>query len=66
MLFGCNIDEQLKHVHKVVDIAEGAKRKVCVTLLRYKEDNPEFIFLLDVMDSVCDQVLDNKPHCNIV
>ena len=91
-----DIDEQLKHVHKVIEIAEGAKRKVCVTLLRYKEDNPEtsyaqirlftrrteeenfqqlvyvnfkideFIYLLDVMNSVCDQVLDNKPLCNIV
>ena len=35
-----DIDEQLKHVHKVIEIAEGAKRKVWVTLLRYKEDNP--------------------------
>ena len=91
-----DIDEQLKHVHKVIEIAEGTKRKVCVTLLRYKEDNPEtsyaqirlftrrteeenfqqlvyvnykideFIYLLDVMNSVCDQVRDNKPLCNIV
>ena len=91
-----DIDEQLKHVHKVIEIAEVTKRKVCVTLLRYEEDNPEtsyaqirlftrrteeenfqqlvyvnyktdeFIFLLDVMNSVCDQVLDNKPLCNIV
>ena len=82
-----DIDEQLKHVHKVIEIAEGTKRKVCVTLLRYKEDNPEtsyaqirlftrrteeenfqqfvyvnykideFINLLVVMNSVCDQVL---------
>ena len=81
-----DIDEQLKHVHKVIEIAEGAKLKVCVTLLRYKEDNPEtsyaqirlvtgrteeknfqqlvyvkykideFKYLLDVMNSVCDQV----------
>ena len=36
-----DIEEQLKHDHKVIEIAEGAKRKVCVTLLRYKEDNPE-------------------------
>ena len=36
-----DIDEQLKHVHKVIEIAEGTKRKVCVTLLRCKEDNPE-------------------------
>ena len=91
-----DIDEQLKHVHKVIEMAEGAKRKVCVTLLRYKEDNPEtshaqirlftrrteeekfqqlvymnykideFIYLLDVMNSVCDQVLDKNPFCKIV
>ena len=30
-----DIEEQLEHVHKVFEIAEGAKRKVCVTLLRY-------------------------------
>ena len=91
-----DIEEQLKHGQKVIEIAEGAKRKVCVTLLRYKEDNPEtsyaqirlftrmteeenfqqlvyvnykcdeFKCLLDVMNSVCDQILDNKPLCNIV
>ena len=90
-----DIDEQLKHVHKVIEIAEGAQRKVCVTLLRYKEDKPEtsyaqirlftrrteeenfqqlvyvnyeiveVINLLDVMNSVCDQVL-NKQLCKIV
>ena len=31
--------------------------------MNYKTD--EFIYLLDVMNSVCDQVLDNKPLCNI-
>ena len=36
-----NIDEQLKHVHKVIEFAEGAKRQKCVTLLRYKEDKPK-------------------------
>ena len=36
-----DIDNQLKHVHRVIEIAEGAKRKVCVTMQRYKEDNPE-------------------------
>ena len=36
-----DIGERLKHVHKVIEIVEGAKRKVCVTLLRHKEDNPE-------------------------
>ena len=91
-----DIDEQLKHVHKVIEIAEGAKRKVCVTLLRYKEHKletsyaqirlftrkteeknfqqqvyvnckiDESIHLLDVMNSVCDQVLDNKQFYKIV
>ena len=80
----------------MIEIAEGVKRKVCVTLLRYKEDNPEtsyaqmrlftrrtedehfqqlvyvnykideFIYLLDVMISVCDKVINNEQLCNIV
>ena len=36
-----DLGEQLKHVHKVIEIAEGVKRKKCVTLLRCKKDNPE-------------------------
>ena len=80
----------------MIEIAEGAKRKVCVTLLRYKEDNgetsyaqirlftrrmeeenfqqlvyvnykiDEFIYLLDVVNSVCDKVVNNEQLCNIV
>ena len=34
-------DGQLKHAHKVIEVADRAKRKVCVTLLLNKEDNPE-------------------------
>ena len=30
-----DMDEQLKLAHKVVDVADRANRKVCVTLLRY-------------------------------
>ena len=40
---------------------ENFQQLVYVT---YKID--EFIFSLDVMNSVCDQVLDNKPFCKIV
>ena len=33
--------EQLKLVHKVVDVVDRANRKICVTLLRYNVDKPE-------------------------
>ena len=36
-----DMEEQLKLVHKVVDIVGRPNRKICVTLLRYKVDNPE-------------------------
>ena len=36
-----DMDEQLKLAHKVVDVVNRAKRKVCVTLLRYNVDKPE-------------------------
>ena len=36
-----NMDEQFKLAHKVVDVVERAKRKICVTLLRYSVDKPE-------------------------
>ena len=35
-----DIEEQLKLVHKVIDIVNCAKRRICVTPLRYKADNP--------------------------
>ena len=36
-----DIKEQLKLVHKVINIVDCPKRRKCVTLLRYKVDNPE-------------------------
>ena len=36
-----DMDEQLKLVHKVIDVVDRANRKICVTLLRYKVDNPD-------------------------
>ena len=33
------MEEQLKLVHKVIDIVDGPKRRICVTLRRYKVDN---------------------------
>ena len=91
-----DMEEQLKLVHKVIDVVDRPNRKICVTLLRYKVDNPEasyaqnrlfgrkkeeeklqqivyvnhrldeFIYLLDVMNSVYDKVIDNQPICNIL
>ena len=36
-----DVEEQLKLVHKVVDVVDRLNRNICVTLLRYKVDNPE-------------------------
>ena len=36
-----DIEEQLKLVHKVIDVVYRPNRSICVTLLRYKVDNPE-------------------------
>ena len=82
-----DMEEQLKLAHKVNDVVDRPNRRICVTLLRYKVDNPEtsyaqvrlfarkkeeekfqqfvyvtyrlaeFIYLLDVMNSVYDKVL---------
>ena len=90
------MEEQLKLVHKVIDVVDRANRKICVTLLRYMADNPdtsyaqarlfgrkkeeenfqqivyvnyrldEFIYLLDVMNSVYDKVIANQPICNVL
>ena len=35
------MEEQMKLVHRVNDVADCPKRRICVTLLRYKVDNPE-------------------------
>ena len=91
-----DMEEQLKLVHKVIDVVDRPNRRICVTLLRYKVDNPEtsyaqvrlfgrkkeeenfqqivyvnyrldeFVYLLDVMSSVFDKVIANKPICNIL
>ena len=34
-------EEQLKLVRKVIDVVDCPNRRLCVTLLRYKADNPE-------------------------
>ena len=36
-----DMEEHLKLVHKVIDVVNRPKRWICVTLLRYKADNPE-------------------------
>ena len=36
-----DMEEQLKLVHKVIDVVDRPNRRICVTLLRYKVDNPE-------------------------
>ena len=91
-----DMEEQLKLVHEVIDVEDRPNRKMCVTLLRYKAENPEtsypqvrlfgrkndeekiqqivyvnykldeFIYLLDVMRSVYDKVIANKPICNVL
>ena len=90
------MEEQLKLVHKVIDVVDRPNRRICVTLLRYKvdiaensyaqirlfgrkkeEENfqqsvyvnyklDEFVYLLDVMISVCDEVIANQPICNVL
>ena len=39
-----DMDEQLKLAHKVVDVMDGAKKKVCLTLLQYNVDKPESFY----------------------
>ena len=89
------MEEQLKLVHKVIDVMDRPNRRICVTLLRYKADNPEtsyaqvrlfgwkkeekfqhivyvnykldeFVYLLDLMNSVYDKVIANQPICNVL
>ena len=91
-----DMEEQLKLVHKAIDVVDRLNRRICVTLLRYKVDNPEtsyaqarlfgrkkeeekfqqivyancrleeLVYLLDVMNSVYDEVIANQPICNIL
>ena len=35
------MEEQLELVHKVIDSVGCPKRRICVTLLRYRADNPD-------------------------
>ena len=35
-----DMEELLKLVHKVIDVVDRPNRRICVTLLRYKADNP--------------------------
>ena len=35
------MEEQLKLVHKRIDVVDRPNRRICVTLLRYRADNPE-------------------------
>ena len=86
-----DMEERLKLVHNVIDVVDRPKRRICVTLQRYKADNPdtsyaqvrlfgrkpeeekfqqivyvkykldEFVYLLDVMNSVYDEVIANQP-----
>ena len=39
-----DMEEQLKLVHKVVDIVDRANKKICVTQLRYKVENQEAFY----------------------
>ena len=91
-----DMEEQPKLVHKVIDVVDRPNRRICVTLPKYKLDNPEtsyaqvrlfgrkkeeekfqqivyvndkldeFLYLLDVMNSVYDKVIANQPICNIL
>ena len=36
-----DMEEQLKLFHKVIDVVDCSNRRICVTLLRYKVDNPD-------------------------
>ena len=84
-----DMEEHLKLVHKVIDVVDRPNKRVCVTLLRSKADNPEtsyaqvrlfgwkkeeekfqqivcvnynfdeFVYLLDVINSVYDKVIAN-------
>ena len=38
------MEEQLKFVHKMIDVVYGPNRRICVTLLRYKTNNSETFY----------------------
>ena len=39
-----DMEEQLKLVHKLIDVVDRPNRKICVTLLRYSVDNPDYSY----------------------
>ena len=39
-----DMEEQLKLVHNVIDVADCPNRRICVTVLRCKADNPEISY----------------------
>ena len=91
-----DMEEELKLVHKVIDVVDCPNRRICVTLLRFKVDKTEtsyaqvclfgrkkekeksleivyvnykldeFVYLLDVMNSVYGRVIANQPICNVL
>ena len=91
-----DMEDQLKLVHKVIDVVDCPTRRTCVTLLRYRAENPEtcyaqvrlfgrkkeeekfqqsvyvnykldeFVYHLDVMNSVYNKVIANLPICNVL
>ena len=91
-----DMEEQLMLVHKLIDIVDRPKRMICVTVLRYKADNPDtsyaqarlfgrkteeekfqqivyvnykldkFVYLVDVMNSVYDEVIADQPICKVL
>ena len=36
-----DMEEQLKLVHKVIDVVDRPNRRICATLLQYKVGNPD-------------------------
>ena len=36
-----DMEEQLQRVQKVIDVVDRQNRRICITLLRFKADNPE-------------------------
>ena len=91
-----DMEEQPKLVHKVIDVTDRPNRRICVTLLRYKVDNPEtsyaqvrlfgrkneegkfqqivyvnykldeFVYFLEVLNSVYEKVTAKQPIWNIL
>ena len=39
-----DMEEQLKLVHKMIDVMDRTNRRICVTLLRFMWDNPEISY----------------------